>query len=146
MRRLRHTSLRDQFEVRLALEIAAARIAAVRHTSEDIDHLHAVLDARGHSPANGDKAAFVARDYNFHRGVVAASRNPALIHLYEFFSDSVNETIASTLGDDIPEPDMAAHRAIVYAIATRDPGQADRTMRTFMKLIFKAFEGLLGDV
>jgi DNA-binding FadR family transcriptional regulator len=143
VRRLRHSSLRDQFEARLALEVEAARLAAVRHRADQIGHFHALLDARGNWDAGDDKAAFVARDYAFHLAVVAASGNPALVQLYQFFSESVNETIASTLDEDIPEPDMAAHRSIIHGIASRDPDQADKAVRAFMTPVFQTLTNLL---
>lgn len=143
LHRLRHATLRNQFEARLGLEVEAVRLAALRHTTEDIAHLHALLDARGNWKDEQDKPAFVARDFAFHVAIVATARNAALVDLYRFFSDAVNETIASTLGDDIPEPDMAAHRTFINAIASGDPAHADATVRAFMSPILLSLEKLL---
>jgi DNA-binding FadR family transcriptional regulator len=143
LQRLRHANLRDQFEARLGLEIEAVRLGALRHTAEDISHLHALLDARGNWKNEQDKPAFVVRDFAFHVAIVATAGNTPLVELYRFFSSAVNETIAATLGEDIPEPDMAAHRSLIDAIASGEPARSDETMRAFMSPIFLTLETLL---
>ena len=131
----RHASLRDRFEARCALDVEAARLAARRATPATVGRLRALLAQRGGSDA-GDRQGFVDRDLAFHKAVVAASGNLALIELFDFFSASIAETIRATSGGDLPEPDMAAHMAIVDAIETGDPDQADVAVRRFMAPVF----------
>ncbi|MBB3285426.1 MULTISPECIES: FadR/GntR family transcriptional regulator [Rhizobium] len=138
----RRAGLRDQFEARLALEVEAARLAALRHSPEIVSQLRALLIARGNY-TGGDKAAFIERDLAFHKAVVAASQNRAMIELYEFFSLSIAETIEATLGADIPEPDMQAHIAIVDAIETGNPEAADAAVRRFMAPVVATLDRLL---
>ena len=145
LRRLRHATLRDQFETRLALEVEAVRLGAVRHTPEMIDNLYGFLVLRGDWRDEADKPTFIAHDHAFHKAVVATSRNSALIDLYDFFSVAVNATIASTLTAEIPEPDIAAHRSIVDAIRTNDPDHAEVTLRAFMAPILATLNRLLAD-
>lgn len=137
----RRAGLRDQFEARLALEVEAARLAALRHSPEVVLQLRALLVARGNYA--GDKATFIERDLAFHKAVVAASQNRAMIEIYEFFSLSIAETIEATLGEDIPEPDMQAHIAIVDAIEAGNPEAADRAVRRFMAPIVATLDRLL---
>ncbi len=139
----RRASLRDRFEARCALDVEAARLAALRHTPATLARLRALLAARGNSADAEDKSAFIARDLAFHQAVVAASGNRALVELFDFFSASITETIAATLGDDVPEPDMAAHVAIVDAIATGDPELADAAVRRFMAPVMAALDRML---
>ncbi|MBB4006869.1 FadR/GntR family transcriptional regulator [Allorhizobium taibaishanense] len=134
----RRTSLRDRLEARLALEVEGARLAAQRARPAAIRQLHALLDQRGHSAAEPDRAAFIARDLAFHRAVIAAGENAAMLELYDFFTRSITDTIEATTGGLLPEPDLAAHRAIVEAIATGDPDAADRTVRAFMRPVLAA--------
>ncbi|MGV8935498.1 MAG: FadR/GntR family transcriptional regulator [Allorhizobium sp.] len=137
---VRRASLRDRFEARAALDVEAARLAAIRHTPATIARLRALLAQRGNSVDTSDMAAFIARDLAFHQAVIAASGNRALVELFDFFSASITETIAATVGGDVPEPDMAAHVAIVDAIATGDPDQADAAVRRFMAPVLAALE------
>jgi DNA-binding FadR family transcriptional regulator len=138
----RRAGLRDQFEARLALDAEAARLAALRQTPAMIAGLRTLLVARGNHD-DGDKAAFVARDFAFHQAVIAASQNSVLIGMYDFFSTLIAETIEATLGKDLPEPDMAAHAAIVDAIESGDPEAADAAVRRFMAPILSALDRLL---
>ncbi|KAA1180221.1 FadR family transcriptional regulator [Rhizobium tropici] len=138
----RRAGLRDQFEARLALEVEAARLAALRHTPETVSQLRALLVARGNY-AGGDRVAFIERDLAFHKAVVAVSQNRAMIEIYEFFSLSIAETIEATLGEDIPEPDMQAHIAIVDAIETGNPEAADAAVRRFMAPVVGTLDRLL---
>lgn len=145
LRKVRRAALRDQFEARLGLEVEAVRLGAVRHAPATIAELHALLDARGSWRDEADKPEFIRRDHAFHAAVVATSRNSALIDLYGFFSQAVNETIAATLTAEIPEPDMRAHRSIVDAVASGDPDRADATLRAFMSPILLKLNRLLAD-
>ena len=66
-----------------------------------------------------------------------------MIEIYEFFSLSIAETIAATLGESIPEPDMQAHIAIVDAIEAGDPEAADSAVRRFMAPVVATLDRLL---
>jgi DNA-binding FadR family transcriptional regulator len=138
----RRAGLRDQFEARCALDVEAARLAAIRQTPAVIAELRALLAARGHS-TDSDRAAFVARDIAFHKAVIAASGNRAMIEIYEFFSASIQETIEATISAEVPEPDMQAHAEIVDAIETGDPQQADAAVRRFMAPVIAALDRML---
>ena len=138
----RRAGLRDQFEARLALDAEAARLAAQRQSPAVIAGLRALLVQRGHYEG-GDKAGFIARDLAFHRAVIAASQNSVLVGLYDFSSTLIAETIAATLGESLPEPDMAAHAAIVDAIETGNPEAADAAVRRFMAPVLSALDRLL---
>ncbi|MFD1670303.1 FadR/GntR family transcriptional regulator [Streptomyces calvus] len=67
-RRFAAAGQRDLVEVRGALEVAAARAAALRRDEADLRRLEELLEAGAHAA--------------FHRAVVAASRNEVLIELY----------------------------------------------------------------
>ena len=138
----RRASLRDQFEARVALDAEAARLAALRQTPAVIAGLRALLAERGNYDGS-DKAAFIARDLAFHQAVIAAAQNTVLAGMYDFFSTLIAETIEATLGQDLPEPDMAAHAAIVDAIETGDPQAADAAVRRFMAPVLSALDRLL---
>jgi DNA-binding FadR family transcriptional regulator len=138
----RRASLRDQFEARCALDVEAARLAALRRTPEAIAGLRALLAARGNYEG-GDRVVFIERDLAFHKAVIATSGNRAMMEIYDFFSSSIAETIAATLDDDVPEPDMQAHADIVDAIETGNPDTADAAVRRFMAPILAALDRMI---
>lgn len=138
----RRASLRDQFEARCALDVEAARLAAIRRTPAMIEELRSLLTARGNYEG-GDRALFVARDLAFHKAVIAASGNRAMVEIYDFFSTSIAETIEATLNEDLPEPDMQAHAAIIDAIESGDAERAGQAIRRFMAPVFTTLDRLL---
>ncbi|MBA8841604.1 FadR/GntR family transcriptional regulator [Ochrobactrum sp. RH2CCR150] len=142
LNRIRHTSLRDRLEMRAALEVEAARLAAQRITPQTIAHLEAVLASRG-LREDTDRMTFVERDFAFHEAIAAASGNHALIEVYGFFSASIRESIEATLDGELPEPDFEAHRQIIEAIATGDPDKASATVRRFLAPLIEELERLL---
>ncbi|MGF6176107.1 FadR/GntR family transcriptional regulator [Ensifer sp. 4252] len=140
--RVKRAGLRDQWEARAALDVEAARLAAIRHTPADLERMTRLLKARG-SVADGGYEAFGHRDIAFHKAIVEASGNRAIVELYDFFTASILETIQSTLKGDVPEPDDAAHAAIVTAIATGDPDRAAASVRAFMAPVLRELDRLL---
>ncbi len=140
--RVKRTGLRDQWEARAALDVEAARLAALRHTPEDLERMFKLLGARS-TVADGGRDAFGQRDIAFHRSIVEASGNKAIVELYDFFTSAILETIHSTLRGDLPEPDDRAHAAIVEAIASGDPDQAAASVRAFMAPVLAELDRLL---
>ncbi|RJG44773.1 FadR/GntR family transcriptional regulator [Mesorhizobium sp. DCY119] len=140
--RVKRAGLRDQWEARAALDVEAARLAAIRHTPADIELMRRLLAQRG-TPADGGREAFARRDIAFHKAVVAASGNRAMVEIYDFFSAAIIETIQSTLAGDLPEPDARAHEAIVDGIASGDPDIAAATVRAFMAPVLLELDRLL---
>ncbi|MGX8013400.1 FadR/GntR family transcriptional regulator [Mesorhizobium sp. ORM8.1] len=129
--RVKRTGLRDQWEARAALDLEAARLAALRHTPADLDRMRRLLAERG-TVADGGSEAFIRRDLAFHKSVVAASGNKAMMELYDFFTAAIAETIHATIDGELPEPDQQAHGAIVEAIAANDPDGAVAAVHAFM--------------
>jgi DNA-binding FadR family transcriptional regulator len=140
--RVRRTGLRDQWEARAALDLEAARLAALRRTPADIKRMRQLLVERG-SVADGGSEAFIRRDLAFHKSVVAASGNRAMMELYDFFTAAITETIHATLDGELPEPDQQAHAAILEAIAAGDPDGAVAAVHAFMAPVLAQFERLL---
>lgn len=142
MLRMRRTSLRDQVETRCALEVEAARLAALRANPDAITDLRVLLARRGeYEPSR--RSVYIQRDFAFHRAVVTASGNRALLEVYDFFSASISDVIQATVTGELPEPDMAAHIAIIDAIASGKPDFAAETARKFMAPIIAKLDRLL---
>lgn len=140
--RVKRAGLRDQWETRAALDAEAARLAALRHTPADLAKMRRLLEARG-TVADGGHEAFIRRDIDFHKSVVEASGNQAMIELYDFFTGAITETIKATLSGELPEPDAPAHEAIVDAVASGDPDRAAAAVRAFMAPVLFELDRLL---
>jgi DNA-binding FadR family transcriptional regulator len=83
-------------------------------------------------------ASFIERDLAFHLAIVDISGNLALAETCRFIAGYIKETIASTMNAGLPEPDTAAHIAIVEAIASRNADRAAEAVRAFMSPMIDA--------
>ncbi|MEU6668819.1 FCD domain-containing protein [Streptomyces sp. NPDC046727] len=125
--RLRRAAVTDVYEVRIGVEVQAARLAAHRRTPEDVEALRAALE--GHrTAAAGDDAGFVDADIALHAAVVAAARNPVLTGLFAEFVPVLREGLVTLLDltrlrETDPGTGDDTHAALVRAIAD---GDADR--------------------
>src|SRR5258708_8436899 len=71
VKRIRRTGLRNQFEVRRALEVEAARLAATRATSKDIPSLRSLLAKRGDWLGHYTLyLRFLTSHYHFHLDII----------------------------------------------------------------------------
>ncbi|WP_148863998.1 FadR/GntR family transcriptional regulator [Marinobacter fonticola] len=139
-RRIERTELRDQLEVRMMLEAEAARLAAQHRRDQDLTDMKSALDRR--AAAGDDIDARIQHDEQFHRAIVAASRNQALIELYTYFSSSISKTIHQTEKDvSLPEPTHADHEHLLEAIRFRDAEAAHDVARALLKPSLDALEG-----
>jgi DNA-binding FadR family transcriptional regulator len=131
-RRVARTSRRDGLELRLALDSAAARTAAVRRTDDDVARLGTLLAARRDAWTGGDPGERVRADTALHRAVVAATGNELLAEVYEGLL-TVFEVV---LDDDVQggTDDLAQlHEDLVEAITAQDPDRAAATMSALLQ-------------
>lgn len=132
LRRIARSQLGDQLEVRIMLETEASRLAARRRTDEDLILMTLALDAR--AKAGTDIPGRIRHDQAFHRALVAASHNPALTELYDYFSPGVSSTIESTETEpDLPEPSQEDHELLLAAIRRRDEERAQTLAKALLK-------------
>jgi DNA-binding GntR family transcriptional regulator len=112
--------VQDLFEMREALEGAAAELAAMRITPQEIDHL-----ATLQPPALGSRGPALGKflDYNreFHLAVARASRNARLAQLIEEVTEEMSRAIAASY-------ELGEHTNIVEALRASDPVRARTAM------------------
>lgn len=112
-------------EVRIAVESAAAGLAAARGARSAIRAVAREHRRHAEAAAEEDLEAMVAADHAFHQAIVEASGNPLLDRLYGMLLPELHEFRRSTL----PLPGAAArsvrgHEVIVTALEAGDPGAA----------------------
>lgn len=123
-------SRRDVLEVRRALEVAAARLAAQRRTPEDVATLRALLAERAQTFADGDLEGTVAVEVRLHQAVGAATHNPLLAELYDNLLNTLRDNIASNV--EAWGMDTQEHVALIDAIERGEPDAAAREMACFI--------------
>ncbi|TFV83100.1 GntR family transcriptional regulator [Blastococcus sp. CT_GayMR20] len=114
----------DVYEAWIALEVTAARVAAVRHGLLDRGRLERLTEASERVDRR-DARAMVDVGSAFHRAVWQASCNRSLIDLLErlhpqLLRHAVTASAAPARWDEA----LAEHRAMVVAITDRDPERA----------------------
>ncbi|MCG0289309.1 FadR/GntR family transcriptional regulator [Streptomyces sp. PSAA01] len=146
MRGVRRAGIRDVLELRIALEAEGARLAALRHSPDDLRRMRAALEsleAFGQA-GDGHHELHAAHDLEFHTAVVVAAHNAALSATYGWFSGSVRDSLVASLGDrEVPSIVPADHRALVDAIASGDPAAAEAAARALLEAPKRAIETLL---
>ena len=121
--------LRDLAEIRLAVEPAAAARAAARRTSDDLAALDAGLAQMRAEPS--DSAGFAEGDLALHVAVTVASGNPFMRSIGSVIEVALRASFQLSAPVEAAERDttLAAHAAIVAAIAASDPKAAAEAVR-----------------
>lgn len=141
LRRIELATLRDVFEVQLAYDVQAAKLAARRRTAEDLDRLHELLAER--DAADGPDT-FGDADARFHLGVAETSHNGLLVEAFRDFQSRLRESLAALRFDaDLSEAGPGAHREVVLAIEAQDPDAAGEAATSVVEPTLKALEVLL---
>ncbi|KGD87636.1 GntR family transcriptional regulator [Rhizobium sp. YS-1r] len=124
-------SFRSLFQLRMALEVEAAGLAAIHHTLDDLAKLDEAL-AQMTGAEKWTEQGIVA-DLAFHRLVASATRNEYFLQFISFIAErihvAINAARATAILEEIVEITIAEHVAIRDAIATRDPAKAKKVMR-----------------
>ncbi len=121
------------YELRAGLEGAAAALAALRATDDDLRnmaHILAELKASLHKPESA-----LEWDFAFHRSLAAATHNPHYSQLLAYLSEQWKHSVAvarrHTLGLESPSSGLPRtqgvheeHEAILAALRARDPQAA----------------------
>ncbi|MFB6611967.1 FadR/GntR family transcriptional regulator [Agromyces sp. NPDC056379] len=130
---LRRAEVSQVLEARVAIEVEAARLAAVRRTADELASLETALDARALAARDDDDEAYVGADIALHRAIVLAAHNPVLAELFTAFLPRLRSAMLDMLRLGRAEPayrdDHGEHRDIVAAIAAADGERAARTSR-----------------
>jgi DNA-binding FadR family transcriptional regulator len=121
-RRFADADSRDVPELRGALEITAAGLAAGRRTSSDLAHLDALLEERERAWKSADRDMFVGADTAFHLAVVAASHNQVLVELYADLGEVIRDSLRAHFSEDLRPDEYMDHSRLLQALRS---GRAD---------------------
>ncbi|GHE11201.1 FadR/GntR family transcriptional regulator [Streptomyces alanosinicus] len=143
--RLGRAAVTDVYEVRMGVEVQAARLAAQRRTPEDVTALRAALKGRRAAAAAAD-TAFVDADIALHTAVVAAAHNPVLTDLFTEFVPVLREGLVTLLHltrlrEKVPDTGDDSHAALVEAIAD---GAAEQAVAVLLGELEQTLELLRG--
>ena len=131
-------AVREVFEVRRALELAAARVAVSTLDDGDFAVLAALLNQleqwlKGDSPLDYD--GYLGVDATFHRRIVAAAGNSLLLRLYENLQAHTHVARAKYVrGTHQRWQSLQEHQDILGALQARDKAAVERAVRTHLEV------------
>jgi GntR family transcriptional repressor for pyruvate dehydrogenase complex len=138
--------LKHILELRLAVEVAAAELAARRRTAADLTAMRRALDTMTEAIRHRTDAS--AADENFHLAIAVATRNPHIQRFIEFLRYQFGATRRPTwsqAGHQANEPKLAQqeHERLFAAIRAADADEAraaahDHLMSSAQRLGFRA--------
>jgi GntR family transcriptional repressor for pyruvate dehydrogenase complex len=137
----------EVMELRLAIEVEAAALAAERLTPERLALINQALCAIEAAIDGGGGA--VNEDFTFHRAIAEASGNPRFAELLEFLGRHVipRQSIRASLTTAAEQRQyllriQKEHGRIYDAIRDRDPTQARKNMRAHLTRSLNRYRGL----
>ena len=143
----RHSSRVHQLlEVRLGLEAFAAELAALRHTTAQLDQLESSLEELANIVDAGDIPMLVQIDVGFHSNLYRATGNAPLVELLDGIGRRLLPERAATW--DVPgrpRRSLEQHRAIVEAIRARNPLAARQALVAHLRSIEEELDRYAGD-
>lgn len=120
--------VQDVFELRTALEVEIARLAAMNATKAHVLQLREIIEAGAACIGAGDHVAAAQANTDFHRALAAASGNEVLAAVLSGYERRIRwyfSRVVATRGMD----SWIEHGQIADAVHARDGEEAARRMR-----------------
>ncbi|MDD4084954.1 MAG: GntR family transcriptional regulator [Acidaminococcaceae bacterium] len=126
--------LTEVYEIRTALDVLAAGLAAERISDEELEAMQRLLVEIGEYIEEGNLEKIVETDTAFHDILYQASRNERLVSII----NNLREQITTLRGRSMHYPGrlantLAEHRIIVDSLAQRDSEKAQKAVREHME-------------
>lgn len=132
---IEHTNPIEVMEVRLSIEPMLARLASLRASKCDLDHLSRLAEETGRATT---PEAYTRADAAFHRRIAQAARNSLSLALYDSLSAISRDAAWRRLGENgacyKSQARYARHHAeIAEAIIARDGARAQDAMYNHLR-------------
>lgn len=121
--RLVRKDVEELFDVRLALEVLAVRLAAERATADDLAGLNETLRQSGSALKANDAEALLRSNQAFHDAITQMAKNDLLASLLNPLEGRLHWLLSQ---NDDPLPLHREHEKLYKAIASGDPDAAGR--------------------
>ena len=134
--------IRDLQDLRLIVEPAAVKLAALRATKADTD---GIADAfAGMKRAVEGGGDYVTYDLRFHQGLLRAAHNRMLAQMSQALGALLRTSFEiSTIKKDGPRISLPLHRAVLDAVLERNPAKASRAILVLIKGAHEDIEQVL---
>ena len=123
-------SVPEIWDVRRTIELRTAELAATERTEAEAERIVALAEALAADA--DDLAARTRHDIAFHEAIAAASHNALFVQIVASFGPLMQVAVPTAwqtrTAQDQRQVMIDRHRAVAYAIASRDPGAAVAAM------------------
>lgn len=136
---LNEVSLFQVMEVRAPLDVAIARLAAVRRKDKHLEAMGTTIDTM--CSHKDDAEAFVQADNDFHRSLVTATENPLFVILFRSVERFLKHLRKVTLQFGTDKV-IREHRAILEAVRAEDGEAAAEAMGVHMEATIRDLKRL----
>lgn len=131
---LNRNSLVDLMEIRTILEMHMASSVAQAKPLPDLRKLEDAVEAQAHATENADNSEYVKADLAFHLELGHLCGNSIISYLASSIRSLLRVWIDRQVRDKSDMVDaLNEHKAILIAIKSNDPEQAERAMTTHMQ-------------
>ncbi|MEU3335949.1 GntR family transcriptional regulator [Streptomyces sp. NPDC002144] len=135
VRRLTPNDVRELFELREALEVYAAGLAAANATPEDLAEVEALLDRAAAATEDGDAEAITDINSRLHDRIVAMARNSLIVAALEPVAGRLRWM--TRRNEEWPQL-LIEHRELYDAIASGDPERARAHALTHVRTNYRS--------
>jgi GntR family transcriptional repressor for pyruvate dehydrogenase complex len=137
------SSLRHIFELRMAVEMQAASLAAERRTKADLKAMLVCLKVMEPSKNSFEEA--LASDIAFHLAIAQATQNPLIVSFMRFLQPHLYESISLARANSAKNSETTIiaykdHYAIYEAIEASDPHHARLAARRVLERSLRRLE------
>ena len=134
--------IRDLQDLRLIVEPAAVKLAAVRATAIDIAGIEEAFAGMKRAVQEGGE--YVKFDLRFHLGLLHATHNRMLVQMGQALSALLRTSFEiSTDMQDGPRNSLGLHRAVLDAVIAHHPAKAERAVLVLIDAAHKDIELVL---
>lgn len=131
-------SIYEILEVRGALELEAAELAAERADDEDIRRMQEDID--GMNRSESDAGTYADYDFDFHMNLARASKNKMLINIVNSYMPSIRSSVEPPPAGEV-ESKSKYHQKVLDCIVGRDKEGAVRNMKLHLAATRANFNG-----
>jgi DNA-binding FadR family transcriptional regulator len=144
--RLRQARVLEVMEVRRALELEVARMAAAYRTDGALAAIRDTLDRMRRSIDSGDKLAFLEADMEMYRILAGETRNSIMIEIHSSFAEALRLALTQVVGiPGVMLNCLGHHKQLLEAIVARDPGRAEEVVKSHLERVTRLIQDVLGD-
>ncbi len=144
--RLKQARVLEVMEVRRALELEVARMAAAYRTDGALAAIRDTLDRMRQSIDSGDEQAFLEADMEMYRIMAGETRNSIMIEIHASFAEALRLALTQVVGiPGVMLNCLGHHKQLFEAIVARDRDRAEEVVKAHLERVTRLIQDVLGD-